>query len=122
MNADPVLQMALDLALFSQRVRRQRRLPHSLRQEVQRIAAREAAGMSRGGHGLAAKVVLIELQWQRLSAAGPLRGTQFSGLQQWLTRYGVGKPELLASPSADAAIELLGRWIRRPRAEEVSHG
>lgn len=71
--------------------------------------------------GFAAKVGLIGLLWQRLGEAGAftLAGPIFASQETWLRqRFGVAAPHFLQPQDADRAIEQLGKWLRRARAEK----
>ncbi|MGE0256889.1 MAG: gp16 family protein [Alphaproteobacteria bacterium] len=70
------------------------------------------------GAGFAAKCSLIDLLWRRLIDAGALRTGRYARLDSFLVRYGATVPHLLPDgAAADAAIEDLGKWLRRAKTE-----
>ena len=78
-------------------------------------AARKAAGLLPGRHGFAAKVTLIEMQIERLRAAG-LTESELAVLGIWL-REPATRLHLLDLPAADVVIERLGAEVRLLKAE-----
>ena len=91
-------------------------------------AAREAAGLPKGGHGFASKVTLIELQWQRLKEAGVLERPWHADPGKPVSTFGVTEVELVRPDEADRLIELSGRLLRkqdgalRPSTEDREGG
>lgn len=81
---------------------------------------RQLAGLAAGGTGFAAKVTLIRLLWARLGEAGAftIAGPIFASLETWVRqRFGVAAPHFLDPADADRAIEQLGKWLRKVKAE-----
>lgn len=80
--------------------------------------ARRNAGMPAEAAGFAFKVALIETQWKQLIGLGAMATGDNARLDTWLAKnYGVSSPAYLSPAQADAAIEELGRWVRRVQAK-----
>ncbi|MGE0256949.1 MAG: gp16 family protein [Alphaproteobacteria bacterium] len=73
------------------------------------------------GAGFAAKCSLIGALWRRLIDAGAMRTGGNARLDTFLVRYGATVPHLLPDgAAADRAIEDLGKWLRRAKAETAA--
>lgn len=75
---------------------------------------RERAGLTPAPAGFSDKVAILEAQWQRLKGSGTMRYAFFADLGSWCAKHhGAAAPWLLSAEQADAAIEDLGKWLRR---------
>lgn len=75
---------------------------------------RAAAGLPEAPAGFADKVALLECQWQRIRDSGTMRFGFFADLGSWLAKHhGAAAAYFLTPERADAAIEDLGRWVRK---------
>jgi len=81
--------------------------------------ARAQASLAPADTGLAAKMALLDAQWERLRALEAFREPVFANLGSWLARnYGPAHAWWLDAEAADRAIEALGGWIRKQTSED----
>lgn len=70
-----------------------------------------------GEAGIDAKRGLLRAQWRRLHACGQVSIASTDALDAWLQSSGVARcktaVDLLSTDELDAAIERLGRWVRK---------
>lgn len=78
--------------------------------------AREGFGDTDG-----ARVALIDAQWAKLIALGAFRTSAWAKLETLLRkRFGVAHQGYLDAAQQDRAIEMLGAWVRKAKAERTA--
>jgi len=82
---------------------------------------RRGASLPEASPGHAAKITLVERQWELLTEMGAMRYGIFANIGTFLMKnYGCSAPRWLAAENADRCIERLGAWIRKTKSASTA--
>ncbi|HEY5209616.1 MAG TPA: regulatory protein GemA [Stellaceae bacterium] len=83
---------------------------------------RRGAGLAEASGGHAAKITLVERQWELLIELGAMRYGGFANIGTFLMRnHGCSAARWLDAANADRCIERLGAWIRTTKSNSKSN-